>query len=120
MVGRRHARRSIAELPVSWIAVHSGEVVGAVGLGRYDIAERQDRSPWVLGLIVRSDRRRRGIGRRLLAAMLDGARGRGCDRVWVATGDDARAFYLSCGWTLVERVVRADEDRPTNVLRIAI
>ena len=42
-------------LPVTWVAVGvGGEAAGAVGLGEFDIAERRDRSPWVLGMVVRS------------------------------------------------------------------
>ena len=50
-------------LPVSWVAVDAdGRAVGAVGLGKFDIEERRDRSPWVLGMIVHPDARGRGIG----------------------------------------------------------
>jgi hypothetical protein len=47
-------------LPVTWVAVdEDGEAAGAVGLGEFDIAERRDRSPWVLGMVVRSASRAR-------------------------------------------------------------
>jgi len=65
-------------LPVSWVAVDAdGQAVGAVGLGKFDIEERRDRSPWVLGMIVHRDARRRGIGRMLLATLADWAKSRG-------------------------------------------
>jgi hypothetical protein len=36
-----------------WVAIDGDKyAVGAVGLGEFDIEERGDRSPWVLGMIV--------------------------------------------------------------------
>jgi hypothetical protein len=48
-------------LPMTWVASDQSGVLGAVGLGRFDIEERRDRSPWLLGMIVRPDRRRSGV-----------------------------------------------------------
>src|SRR5205809_5720523 len=67
-VTEREAGRE--ELPVTFVAVAAGgEPLGAVGLGEFDIAERRDRSPWVLGMVVRPDCRGRGIGRLLLSRL---------------------------------------------------
>ena len=44
------------ELPITWVTSGAS---GAVGLGEFDIEERRDRSPWLLGMIVRPDRRAR-------------------------------------------------------------
>jgi hypothetical protein len=46
-----------SHLPVTWVASDGSGALGAVGLGQFDIEERRDRSPWVLGMIVRRDRR---------------------------------------------------------------
>src|SRR5215213_1125804 len=57
-------------LPVTWVAVdNQGQAVGAVGLGEFDIEERHDRTPWILGMIVASNYRGMGIGAQLLAAL---------------------------------------------------
>jgi hypothetical protein len=47
------------ELPITWVASDTSGAAGAVGLGEFDIEERRDRSPWLLGMIVRPDRRAR-------------------------------------------------------------
>jgi GNAT superfamily N-acetyltransferase len=102
-------------LPLSWVAVDgAGQAVGAVCLGEFDIEERRDRSPWVTGMIVRPDQRRRGIGRLLLATLTDWASGRGTLQVWVATGGAAVSFYNSCGWETAETFGRASAE--TTVL----
>ena len=105
-------------LPVTFVAVDAlGEAVGAVGLGEFDLEERRDRSPWVLGLIVRADRRGAGIGRALLAGLDSFAAGRGDARLWVATGDPAVAFYQRCGWRLEERLRQASGSETTVLSR---
>ena len=82
--GREH-------LPVTLVAMDaSGRATGAVALADSDDAlterERSDRSPWLLGLVVRYDCRRQGIGRRLVSALEDLARDHGFPTVWVARG----------------------------------
>jgi GNAT superfamily N-acetyltransferase len=91
------------KLPVTFVAVDAlGEALGAVGLGEFDIVERRDRSPWVLGMVVRSNRRGRGVGRLLLTRLERFAFDNGHADVWVATGGPAVGFYRRCGWQETE------------------
>jgi GNAT superfamily N-acetyltransferase len=94
-------------LPLTWVASDASGALGAVGLGEFDIEELHDRSPWVLGLIVRPDRRRGGMGRVLLSQLERWAGEKGYGEVWVATGDPAVDFYRRCGWTVREIVPRS-------------
>jgi GNAT superfamily N-acetyltransferase len=104
------------ELPVTWVAVDDAdEAVGAVGLGEFDIPERRDRSPWVLGMIVRPVSRGQGVGRLLLSRLELFAAGQGYSQVWVATGGPAVGFYQRCGWEEVERLPLTPDD-PTTIL----
>ena len=99
--GREH-------LPVTWVAIDAqGYAVGAVGLGKFDIEERRDRSPWVLGMIVHSERRRLGVGSALMRCLEGWAREHGYASAWVATGGRAVDFYRKCGWQLTETLERA-------------
>jgi GNAT superfamily N-acetyltransferase len=100
----REAGRS--ELPMTWVASDQSGALGVVGLGQFDIEERRDRSPWVLGMIVRPDRRGTGIGRLLLAHLERWARQQGYEQLWVATGGAAVDFYQRCGWRIYETVNR--------------
>jgi GNAT superfamily N-acetyltransferase len=96
-----------AGLPVTFVAIdEAGAAAGAVGLGQFDPDERRDRSPWVLGMIVRSESRGRGVGRLLLDALRAWASERRYERLWVATGDPAVSFYQACGWTAAETFER--------------
>jgi GNAT superfamily N-acetyltransferase len=93
-------------LPITWVASDSSGVVAVVGLGEFDIEERHDRSPWVLGLVVRPDRRRTGLGGLLLTKLENWASGHGHQQVWVANEGHAVDFYRCCGWQMLETVKR--------------
>jgi predicted N-acetyltransferase YhbS len=103
------------ELPLTLVALDGAdEVIGAVGLNQFDIEERRDRSPWIIGMIVRPYGRRRGVGRTLLASLHTLALTRGLDRLWVAT-ETAEPFYEACGYRPVEVVARVGRP-PAHVL----
>lgn len=98
-------------LPVTWVAIDErGRALGAVGLGVFDLEERRDRSPWVLGMIVQPNHRGMGVGRLLLTTLEAWAHAHGYPQVWVATGGRAIDFYRKCGWEMREKVERAVGD----------
>lgn len=106
------------ELPVTFVALDGvGEAIGAVGLGEFDIAECRDRSPWVLGLVVRPDWRGGGVGRRLLTQLAEFATELGHAEVWAATGGPAIGFYQRCGWRKAEQLQLASGDAATLLKR---
>jgi GNAT superfamily N-acetyltransferase len=105
-------------LPVTWAAFEAdGSVLGAVGLGEFDIEERRDRSPWVLGMVVDPAQRNRGTGGRLMRALEGWAAGQGYSRLWVATGGRAVDFYRKCGWEVTESFVRTSGEHMTILTR---
>lgn len=90
------------QLPVTFVAHDAAhEVLGAVGLDHYDVEERRDTSPWVTGMIVRTDRRGKGVGRALMQHLEQWAADHRIAEAWVAT-DLAAGFYECCGWTPLE------------------
>jgi GNAT superfamily N-acetyltransferase len=95
-------------VPITWVAIDErGGALGAVGLGAFDLEERRDRSPWVLGMIVQPDCRGMGIGRLLLAHLEAWAAIHGYKQLWVANEGPAIGFYRKCGWEWSETVERA-------------
>jgi GNAT superfamily N-acetyltransferase len=108
-------------LPITLVAMDlDGRALGAVALGEADDAltetERADRSPWLLGMVVRRPERKCGVGRLMVRAVEDLARSRGHDRVWVATGAEAVAFYERCAWRPEESLGPTQENRATTIL----
>jgi len=94
-------------LPVTFVARAADEVLGAVGLDTYDLDERRDTSPWVTGMIVRRDRRGKGVGRTLMQYLEQWAAEHQIAEGWVGT-DLALGFYQRCGWTLQETFTRSN------------
>jgi GNAT superfamily N-acetyltransferase len=104
-ITRREAGKE--SLPITLVAIGPrGEALGAVGLDGIDnelsAAERNHRTPWLIGMVVRADSRRRGIGRALVSRLERTSVEFGSRRVWVATGDHAVGFYRRCSWEPVQ------------------
>jgi Acetyltransferase (GNAT) family len=57
------------QLPIAWVAHANGQLLGTAALRIHDLEERKDLSPWLGGVFVGSQFRRRGIGARLCAAV---------------------------------------------------
>jgi acetyl esterase len=81
---------------LGWVtAVEDGQLVGFV-----NVAWDGGVHAFLLDTLVRGDRRRRGIGRRLVAVAVDAARGTGCEWLHVDFEEHLRGFYLDeCGFT---------------------
>jgi N-acetylglutamate synthase-like GNAT family acetyltransferase len=59
-------------------------------------------------LYVAPEFRKRGVARKLVAAIEEQARKNGVTRLHLYTGD-AEKFYLKCGWSLAEQGVAEGE-----------
>lgn len=85
----------------TFLVAEAGGILLGTGALRAERAEGQ-----IVRVSVRRDRRGRGIGRALVMALLEAARTRGLDRVWVETNDDWRAaigLYHHCGFRESDR-----------------
>jgi GNAT superfamily N-acetyltransferase len=106
-------------LPVTWVAVDPrGQAVGAVGLAEFDIEERRDRSPWVIGTIVEAAQRGLGIGGKLMSTLEAWAGQHGYRQAWVATGGQAVDFYRKCGWEFLEVIDRLSGERASILTKL--
>ena len=88
------------ELPIAWVAHANGQVLGTAALRVHDLEEREDLTPWLGGVFVGSEFRRRGIGAALSATVEDAARSRGIQTLYLFTLDK-RAWYSRLGWTVL-------------------
>src|SRR5438477_13093575 len=88
------------ELPIAWVAHANGELLGTAALRVHDLAVREDLTPWLGGVFVGSDFRRRGIGAALCARVEDTARSRGIQTLYLFTLDK-QAWYSRLGWALL-------------------
>ena len=81
------------------VALDRGEVVGFAS-GTMMLRPDKPTTFYVDEVGVHEDYRRQGIGRRLVTRMIERARDRGCESLWLATegdNDAALALYRSMG-----------------------
>jgi GNAT superfamily N-acetyltransferase len=87
---------------VALVAKVDGEPVGTCLLVESEIEPNHDVSPWLAGLFVVPEHRRKGAGAALVRAIEDQARQREFSRVYLYT-TDAVGFYESLGWEVLDR-----------------
>ena len=88
------------ELPIAWVAHANGELLGTAALRVHDLEGREDLTPWLGGVFVGSEFRRRGIGAALCATVEDAARSRGIQTLYLFTLDK-QTWYARLGWTML-------------------
>ncbi len=98
-----HLRGTTTErIPLSLLARVDGQPVGTVNLIDNDDAKRAHLHPWLAAMVVLEPWRGRGIGTRLVQALLIEARRHGLERLYFGT--DGPGFYRRLGATLHEQV----------------
>ncbi len=108
------------ELPIAWVAHENGQAIGTAALRVHDLEGREDLTPWLGGVFVTSEFRRRGVGAALCATVEESARARGIQTLYLFTLDK-QAWYVRLGWTLCEPCVWHERrgDIMTKQLHIA-
>lgn len=87
---------------VALVAKADSEPVGTCLLVESEIEPNHDLSPWLAGLFVVPEYRRKGAGAVLVRAIEDQARQRGFSRLYLYT-TDAVGFYERLGWEVIDR-----------------
>src|SRR6266478_8298274 len=87
-------------LPIAWVAHADGQLLGTAALRVHDLEGREDLTPWLGGVFVGPQFRRRGIGAALCGAVEDAARTRGIQSLYLFTLDK-QAWYSCQGWTVL-------------------
>jgi predicted N-acetyltransferase YhbS len=89
-VGRR-------QIPTTFVAVEDGRPVGSASLLESDLDGWDHLTPWVASVFVIPQRRGRGVGRRLMARVVEEAKALGVSIVYLFTAGQA-AYYQRLGW----------------------
>jgi GNAT superfamily N-acetyltransferase len=90
------------EIPTVVIAFNDRVLLGSAMLVAHDMDTRMDLSPWLAGVFVAPEQRRRGIGGALVQRVIEEAGGLGVQRLYLYT-PSAEEFYARRAWLLVER-----------------
>ncbi|HEV2318184.1 MAG TPA: GNAT family N-acetyltransferase [Verrucomicrobiae bacterium] len=99
---RLRAESGRGEIPTVFIACSNGTPLGSAMLIAHDMDTRMDLSPWLAGVFVAPEHRRRGIGRALVRRVVECAGELGVGRLYLFT-PSAEQMYLRLGWSSFER-----------------
>lgn len=104
-----YERLNRAAVPLSLIAFEDDYPLGTISLLQESISTYKHLSPWLGGLYVREERRREGIGRRLIEAGAEEARKSGAEQIYIGIRR-SEDFYKGFGWQTVDRTFYHDEN----------
>lgn len=110
LADERLAAAEAAEMPRTLVAIEDGRPVGMASLVACDLAERPELGPWLAGVYVLREARRRGHGARLVRAIEEIAWEAAIGRLWLYTRT-AERLYAGLGWIKVETFERANDRR---------
>ena len=103
---RRMARlRSFSNrdrIPLTVVALEGNELLGSASLVAHDMETRMELTPWLAGVFVGKQYRRRGIGAELVRRIMMEASKLNVPLLYLYTVHSER-FYAALGWTLAER-----------------
>jgi GNAT superfamily N-acetyltransferase len=99
-IKKLNAHMNRDQLPIAWIAHANGQLLGTAALRVHDLEGREDLTPWLGGVFVGSQFRRRGIGAALCATVEEAARTRGIQSLYLFTLDK-QAWYSRQSWTIL-------------------
>jgi GNAT superfamily N-acetyltransferase len=90
-------------LPLALIALRDGIVLGTATLSYDSITTHPHLGPWLTAFYVRPELRRRGIGRKLVAAIEAAAQRLGYEQLYAGSGR-AASLFERIGWHVLERL----------------
>lgn len=109
----RRAGRDV--IPTTLVALVGDSPVGSSSLVKHDMSTRQDLSPWLAGVFVASEWRRRGVATALIGAALGLAGRLGVTDLYLYT-DGATGLYARLGWEEIGREFY--EGREVTIMQI--
>lgn len=108
------------EIPMVLVASDGDTLLGSAVLLACDMDSRKEWSPWLAGVVVGPEFRRRGIGAALAARVVEEARALGHAKLYLYTFSTER-YYARLGWQFIEHsrylgaeVTVMSLDLPTN------
>ena len=90
------------QIPLTVVALDENEVLGSASLIHHDMETRMELTPWLAGVYVGEQYRRRGIGAELVRRIMAEAARLKVPLLYLYTVHSEK-FYAALGWTLLER-----------------
>ena len=89
-------------IPLTVVAHEGSEVLGSASLVLHDMETRMELTPWLAGVFVGEQYRRRGIGAQLVRRIMEAAGKLDVPLLYLYTVHNEK-FYAALGWILLER-----------------
>ena len=96
-------------IPLTVVAHEEGELRGSASLIAHDMNTRMDLTPWLAGVFVAPEHRRRGIGAALVRRIVEEAAQLSVPVLYLYTVHSEK-FYASLGWSLQEHTTYREQD----------
>lgn len=90
-----------SEIPIIFIAVDGPVLVGSAALVKHDMKERQELSPWLAAVYVKTEWRKSGIASVLISRVEEEAMSLRVKTLYLFT-EHQEKFYAHRGWKLIE------------------
>ena len=100
-IERMQAYLNESFIPSTFIA-KDGELLGSAAIVAHDMETKPDLSPWLASVFVAPEQRGKGLGARLVSHVMNEAKTRGIDTLYLFTPDKA-LFYQKLGWKIVTK-----------------
>ena len=84
------------ELPLTFVAIEDGTLVGTAGIWRADLLSRQDLFPWFSALVVHPEYRNQGIGKQMQAHLIAYCKEKGMKELYLYA--EFKGYYEKMGW----------------------
>lgn len=85
------------KLPLTFVAVDNGKLLGTAGIWRGDLLSRQDLYPWFSALVVNPEYRNGGIGIKIQNHILEYCKAKGFKEIYLYT--DLVGYYEKNDWS---------------------
>jgi len=93
--------------PMTFVALDDATCIGTVSLFENDLNERLAYTPWLASLFVEKVYRNQGIAQQLINQLIVYAKSLQITTIYLKT-ENASAYYIKLGWTLVETIETTD------------
>lgn len=97
---RSHMNKN--KLPIAWVAHSEGDPLGMAALRVHDLEGREDLTPWLAGVFVRPEHRRRGVASALCRVVEENAWLLGFETLYLFTTDQ-QSLYSRLGWRFLDK-----------------
>lgn len=96
-------------IPLTVVAHENGELLGSASLVLNDMETRPELTPWLAGVFVAPEHRRRGVGAELVRRVMAEAAAQRLPILYLYTVR-SETFYANLGWSLQEHTVYFDQN----------